>query len=66
MSLWYMQLAHAREGQREAGPVTYDEVMLSFKSAFRGFVVRDERGRGAQTQTQTQDGWWQKTSYNCY
>jgi hypothetical protein len=37
MSLWYTQLAHAREERREASPVTYDKVMLLFKGAFGGF-----------------------------
>jgi hypothetical protein len=41
-SLWYTQLAHAREGRREAGPVTYNEVMLSFKGAFRGFDAQKD------------------------
>jgi hypothetical protein len=41
-SLWYTQLAHAREGIREAGPVTYHEVMLSFKGAFGGFDAQKD------------------------
>jgi hypothetical protein len=42
MSLWYTQLAYAREGIREAGPVTYHEVMLSFKGAFGGFNAQKD------------------------
>jgi hypothetical protein len=41
-SLWYTQLAHAREGRQEAGMVTYNEVMLSFKSAFSGFDAQKD------------------------
>jgi hypothetical protein len=37
-----MQLAHAREGRREAGPVIYNEVMLSFKSTFGGFDAQKD------------------------
>jgi hypothetical protein len=40
--LWYTQLAHTREGRREAGPVTYNEVMLSFKGAFGGFDTQKD------------------------
>jgi hypothetical protein len=41
-SLWYTQLAYAREGIREAGPVTYHEVILSFKGTFRGFDAQKD------------------------
>jgi hypothetical protein len=41
-SLWYTQLAHAREGRREARPVTYNEVILSFKGAFGGFNAQKD------------------------
>jgi hypothetical protein len=41
-SLWYTQLAHAREGRRKAGLVTYNEVMLLFKGAFGGFDAQKD------------------------
>jgi hypothetical protein len=41
-SLWYTQIAYAREGTRVTGDMTYYKVIASFKGVFGGFDAQKD------------------------